>query len=46
MPKELHDKLLREGRSRGLTGKRLEAYVYGTLARIEEEAKKRRRGKK
>lgn len=46
MPKALHDKLLREGKAKGLTGKRLEAYAYGALSRIEEEEKKRRRGKK
>jgi hypothetical protein len=44
MPKELHDKLVREARKKGLTGKRANAYVYGTMAKIEA-AKKNAHGK-
>ena len=40
MPKALHDKLAREGRKKGLTGKRLDAYIYGTLNKIEGRKKK------
>ena len=35
MPKWLHDKLNRQARKRGLTGKRKDAYVYGTMNKIE-----------
>ena len=31
MPKALEEKLFRQGREKGLTGERLNAYVYGTL---------------
>ena len=39
MPKALHDKLARQARKQGLTGKRKDAYVYGTLNRIEKKEK-------
>ena len=31
MPKALEEKLLRQGKEKGFFGKRLMAYVYGTL---------------
>jgi len=31
VPKALHDKLERQAKKKGLTGKRKKAYVYGTL---------------
>ena len=31
MPKEMERKLKEEARKKGLTGKRADAYVYGTL---------------
>ena len=31
MPKKMKEKLEKEGRAKGLTGKRLDAYIYGTL---------------
>jgi len=31
MPKELHDKLVKQGKKKGLSGKELDAYVYGTM---------------
>jgi hypothetical protein len=37
MPKELHDKLVREARKKGLTGDRAKAYVYGTLQKVEKQ---------
>ncbi len=40
MPKKLHDKLEREARKKGLKGKRKDAYVYGTMAKIEKRKKK------
>jgi hypothetical protein len=45
MPKKLHDKLEREARKKKLKGKRKDAYVYGTLNKIEEEKKKKRKKK-
>jgi len=37
MPKALEDKLRREGRKKGLSGKRLDAYVYGTLTKVKKK---------
>ena len=31
MPKELEEKLKRQGRKKGFKGERLDKYVYGTL---------------
>lgn len=31
MPKELEKKLKKEAKKKGLTGKRADAYVYGTM---------------
>lgn len=39
MPKWLHDKLKRQARKKKLTGKRKDAYVYGTLAEIAKRKK-------
>lgn len=39
MPKALHDKLAREARKKALKGERRDAYVYGTLAKIERGKK-------
>lgn len=36
MPKELHNKLKRQARKKGLTGERADAYVYGTMAKVEQ----------
>ena len=41
MPKEEHDKLVRQAEKKGLTGKRKKAYVYGTLAKIAAKRKKK-----
>ena len=35
MPKKIHDKLIREGRKKGLKGEKLKAYVYGTLGKLD-----------
>jgi hypothetical protein len=40
MPKALHDKLARQARKMGLTGKRFKAYVYGTLYKYEKRKKR------
>ena len=37
MPKALHDKLAREATKKGLTGKRKDAYVYGTMNKVEKK---------
>jgi len=42
MPKALHDKLKRQGKKKGLKGKRLDAYVYGTMQRIEKAKEKKK----
>lgn len=34
MPKELENKLKREAQKKGLSGKRIGAYVYGTMQKI------------
>lgn len=39
-PKALHDKLEREAKKKGLKGERKDAYVYGTLHKIEHKKKK------
>jgi len=41
MPKELHRKLARQAKKKGLTGKRKNAYVYGTMNEIEERRARR-----
>ncbi len=40
MPKKLHDKLAREATKKGLKGERKNAYIYGTLSKIEKRKKK------
>jgi len=40
MPKKLHDKLRREAKKKGLTGKRKDAYIYGTLEKAKKGKKK------
>lgn len=42
MPKELHDKLERQARKKGLTGKRKDAFVFGTLNKVEKATKPQR----
>jgi len=40
MPKALHDKLARQATKKGLKGERKDAYVYGTMNKIEKKKKK------
>lgn len=42
MPKALHDKLAKQAKKEGYTGRRRESYIYGTLQKVEEELKKRK----
>jgi hypothetical protein len=39
MPKALHDKLDKEAKRKGLKGKRKDAFVYGTLSKVEKKKK-------
>jgi len=49
MPKELHDKLAKGARKKGLKGKDADSYIYGTMAEIEKQGgmkvQKQKRGK-
>ena len=40
MPKALHDRLARQASKKGLSGKRADAYVYGTMNKIEKKKAK------
>ena len=42
MPKALHDKLARQAKRKGLKGKRKDAYVYGTMKKIEHGKRKKK----
>lgn len=46
MPKRLEQRMAREARHKGFSGKRYKAYVYGTLARIKSRKKRQRKGKR
>lgn len=37
MPKPLEDKLKKSARRKGLKGKRKDAYIYGTMARLKKK---------
>lgn len=37
MPKKLHDKLAKEAIKKGLKGKRKDAFVFGTLNKVEKK---------
>jgi hypothetical protein len=39
MPKKMHDALARQAAKKGLTGKRKDAYVYGTMAKAAKKGK-------
>ena len=41
MPKKLHEKLKKEAKKKKLTGKRAQAYIYGTLNKIEKRTRKK-----
>ena len=42
MPKELHRKLARKAREKGLAGERKDAYVYGTMNKIEKKLRRKK----
>jgi len=43
MPKALHKKLARSATKKGLRGKRKDAYIYGTIKKIEKRKGKSKR---
>jgi len=42
MPKKAHKELEREADKKGLTGKKRQAYIYGTLKKIERRRRRKR----
>lgn len=46
MPKAMERKLIRKGLESGLSGKRLDAYVYGTLRKTGWTPKRKKTKKK
>lgn len=42
MPKALHRKLAKQATKQGLTGERKDAYIYGTMKKVESAKKKKR----
>ncbi len=36
MPKKLHNRLARQAAKKGLKGERKDAYVYGTMKKVEK----------
>jgi len=46
MPKVEERRLFREGREKGLTGKALDAYVYGTLRKMSWKPSKKPKRKR
>ena len=42
VPKELHRKLAKKAREKGLTGERKDAYVYGTMNKIEKKLRRKK----
>ena len=45
MPKELEEKLMREGKGKGFSGDRLNAYVYGSMRNMGWKPKRERMDK-
>ena len=41
MPKKMHESLMRRAAQMGLKGERKDAYVYGTMAKMEKEKEKK-----
>lgn len=46
MPKKEEERLKKQAEKKGLTGDRKNAYVYGTLNKIEKLKKNKKRNKK
>lgn len=43
MPKELHAKLKKQAKKKGLSGERAGSYIYGTLDKVEKKLYKRKK---
>lgn len=43
MPKKMHQKLLLSAKRLGLKGERKSAYVYGTMRKVEEKQKPKKK---
>lgn len=43
MPKKAHEALEKEARKKGLKGKKKQAYIHGTLHKIEKGRKRRKK---
>lgn len=39
MPKKLHENLSKEAKSKGLKGERKDAYIYGTMSKVDKAKK-------
>jgi len=46
MPKKLHAELEKRAREMGLTGERKDAYVYGTMQKVEKDMPNKKGKKK
>jgi len=44
MPKLLHDRLKKQARKKGLTGDKKDAYIYGTMKKVEAGVLGKRHG--
>lgn len=43
MPKKIHDKLKKTAKKKGLKGKKADAYIYGTLNKIEKKTTRKKK---
>ena len=46
MPKKIHDILKKAARKKGLKGDKADAYVYGTMSKIEKSKRRKRKSRK
>jgi hypothetical protein len=46
MPKELERKLRKKAKAKGLSGKRADAYVYGTMQRVTDWKPRKKKSRK
>ena len=43
MPKAIHDKLVKQAEKKGIKGAQKDAYIYGTLNKIEKKKKNKKK---
>ena len=43
MPKKIHRKLVRQAEKKGFKGERKDRYIYGTLHKIEQAQKRKKK---